>query len=273
MLWSAAYLVFPLGLVIWYSFTNWSGFSTPRFTGLANYKQLAGAQFGNALRVTAIFAGGGAVATIAIAFGLSVLIQQRLRGWRLYRVIWFTPSLIPGAVIALLWVSGAYYPTSGLADTLVRAFGFTPPAEGWLDTPRYALVAVMITAIWASTGFPILLLSAAMARIPREIDEAARIDGAGRFTLARRITLPIIRPVLATVFALQVIGLLKTFDLIYIMTFGGPGTSTTTLAYAMYNAAFIGGRSGLASSYAVVMILLIIPLGLLARGWIGVQDG
>ena len=192
----------------------------PQFQGLANYRQLAGPDFGNALRVTAIFAIGGAVATIGIAFGLSVLIQQRLRGWRFYRVLWFTPSLIPGAVIALLWVSGAYYPTKGLADTIIRAIGFTPPAEGWLDTPNYALVALMLTAIWATTGFPMLLLSAAMERIPAEIAEAGRIDGAGRITLALRITFPLIRPIVATVFALQVIGLMKTFDLIYIMTFG-----------------------------------------------------
>jgi raffinose/stachyose/melibiose transport system permease protein len=178
MLWSTAFLIFPLGLVVWYSFTDWSGFNTPQFQGLANYKQLAGPDFGNALRVTAIFAIGGAVATIGIAFGLSVLIQQRLRGWRFYRVLWFTPSLIPGAVIALLWVSGAYYPTKGLADTIIRAVGFTPPAEGWLDTPNYALVALMLTAIWATTGFPMLLLSAAMERIPAEIAEAGRIDGA-----------------------------------------------------------------------------------------------
>jgi ABC-type sugar transport system permease subunit len=272
MLWSTAFLIFPLGLVVWYSFTDWSGFNTPQFQGLVNYRQLASPDFGNALRVTAIFAVGGAVATIAIAFGLSVLIQQRLRGWRFYRVLWFTPSLIPGAVIALLWVSGAYYPTKGLADTIIRAIGFTPPAEGWLDTPRYALVALMITAIWATTGFPMLLLSAAMERIPAEIAEAGRIDGAGRLTLALRITFPLIRPIVATVFALQVIGLMKTFDLIYIMTFGGPGTSTTTLAYLMYNAAFIGNKSGLASSYAVIMVLLILPLGFLTRGWIGAKD-
>ncbi len=186
--------------------------------------------------------------------------------------MWFFPTLIPGSTVALLFVSGAFYPQTGLADTILRALGFHTPMEGWLDTPHYALIALMITVVWAICGFPMLLLSAAIERIPTEINEAAEVDGAGRMTIARRITLPIIRPVFGMVFALQVIGLLKAFDIIYVMTSGGPGTSTTTLAYAMYENAFIGQSSGLASAYAVVMIVLIVPIGLLARGLVRPEE-
>jgi raffinose/stachyose/melibiose transport system permease protein len=272
VVWSGAYLLLPVLIVCYLSLTAWGGFDTPRFLGLGNYKTLSGPDFTSALKVTLLFAFIGGLISVVVGFTLAVVIQQRLYAWKFYRVLWFMPVLIPGSVTALLWQGGAYLPQSGLFDTLVKDLGFTPPSQGWLGTPEFALPGVIVVAIWASAGFPMLLLSAAMERVPRELSEAAAIDGCSRTRVALHVTLPLIRPVLATVAALQVIGMMKTFDLIYVLTTGGPGTKTTTLAYLVYSAGFIVGKSGLASAYAVVMIILITPLALMARGWIGSDD-
>lgn len=269
---SILYLVLPVVFVIWFSLTRWTGFDVPTFIGARNYGQLVSGRFLNSLWVTLTFAVLCSVASVAIGFTLSALIRQRIPGWRFYRVLWFAPTLVPGAAVAIVWASGAFYPGTGLADQIISGVGGDLPSQGWLATKPFAMIALVITATWAATGFPMLLISAAMERIPSELDEAARVDGAGRWRIATRITLPLVWPVVGTVLALQIIGLLKAFDLVYIMTRGGPDSSTTTIAYLMYNSAFVSGQSGLASTYAVALILLVVPLSLFARTWLGATD-
>lgn len=266
----AAYLLIPTLMVLWLSFFNWEGLGPiSDFVGLRNYQRLlAGPEFLNSVRVTLIYTLAGGVATISAGLLLALIINSRMRGWQFYRVAWFIPVLLPGVVVALLWVSGIFAPTTGVADAVALKFGVQSPSRGWLGEPGLALPAVIAASVWAFSGWPMLLLAAGLERIPRELYEAASIDGAGLAAKTRYITLPLLRPVLGAVAALQLIAGLKGFDLIFVMTGGGPGTATRTMSVLLYDAAFTAGAFGKASAVATLMIIVIVPFALLSRRWL-----
>jgi len=263
----ALFLVVPLIVVVYISLTNWTGLGPiSSAKGLQNYTRvLGGAEFFESLRVTIVYTLSAGLGAIVLGFGLAVLIRQRLRGWRFYRVAWFIPVLVPGTVTGILWSSAVFAPNVGAVDALLSVIGLPTPVLGWLGTPDLAMVAIVITALWAGTGWPMLLLLAAMERIPRDYYDAASIDGAGPLALTRHITFPLVRPVLAAVVTLELIFGLKVFDLVFVMTGGGPANYTRTLTILMYNLGFTSGRFGVAGAIAVLMVGIIVPVALIQR--------
>ena len=269
-LWMTAYLLIPTVMVLWLSFYSWEGLGpVTDFVGLRNYARLLSRpEFVDSVRITLVYTLAGGAATVAAGFVLALIVSSHLRGWQFYRIAWFIPVLLPGAVVALLWVSGVFTPTTGVADAVAQRVGLHSPDRGWLGEPSFALPAVIVTSVWAFSGWPMLLLAAGLERIPKELYEAASLDGAGTLDKTRYITLPLIKPVLGAVSALQLIAGLKGFDIVYVMTGGGPGGATRTMSLFLYDAAFTAGNFGTASAVATVMILVILPFALLSRRWL-----
>ena len=257
----------PFALVIGLSFTSWTGLGPiPLPETIRNYTGiLASDSFVRALKVTVVYAIGSGVLTIAIGFILAALIRARLKGWRFYKVVWFIPVLLPGAVIAVLWSSAIFEPGFGALDQLLELVHLPTPTQGWLGDPNLAVFAIIATAIWAYTGWPMLILLAAMERIPQDFYDAANVDGASSAATIWYVTMPMVRPVLAGVATLQLIFGLKAFDIVFVLTNGGPASATRVLSLLMYTDAFTAGRFGLGSAIAVLMVVIIVPAALLQQ--------
>jgi raffinose/stachyose/melibiose transport system permease protein len=257
----------PFALVIALSFTNWTGLGpVPLPETVRNYTGIfASDSFVRALKVTVVYAIGSGVLTITIGFVLAALIRARLTGWRLYKVVWFIPVLLPGAVIAVLWSSAIFEPGFGALDQLLELVHLPTPTQGWLGDPNLAVGAIIVTAIWAYTGWPMLILLAAMERIPQDFFDAANVDGASAAATTWYVTMPMVRPVLAGVATLQLIFGLKAFDIVFVLTNGGPASATRVLSLLMFTDAFTAGRFGLGSAIAVLMVAIIVPAALLQQ--------
>jgi alpha-glucoside transport system permease protein len=173
----------------------------------------------------------------------------------------FLPMAIAATAVAVIWLF-VYSPdpSIGLLNAIASFFNphFDPIA--WTGRRTTVNYAVIIANIWAQTGFAMVVLSAALKGIPRELIEAAKVDGANEFSVFRRITLPMLNLPIAVVTVTLVINVLKVFDIIYIMTQGGPRGASRVIAYTMYVETFQGGRAGYGSAVAVIMLLLIIPI-------------
>ena len=260
----------PFGFVVALSTTSWTGLGDlPAPSNLDNYREIFDTpDFGDSLRVTLVYAAATTLFTVVIGFVLASVIRERLRGWRFYKVVWFLPVLLPGTVIGLLFSGAFFTPKVGAIDGLTRFVGLSPPGNGWLGTNNLALIAVIITAVWASSGWPMIILLAAMERVSQDYLDAAALDGAGPLARTWYVMLPALRPVFVGVVTLQLIFGLKAFDVIFLMTGGGPVNATRVLGVLMYNTAFTGGQFGLGCAIAVLMVLIITPIGLAQQAFL-----
>jgi ABC-type sugar transport system permease subunit len=261
------FIALPMVLVVGVSLTNWLGIGPiQKIVGLKNYESVLGSGgYLAALQITLVYTGTLTVVSTTFGFVLAAMIHHRLRGWRFFKVSWFIPIMLPSVVIAILWSGGVFATSSGFLDSTSRVLGLPVPENGWLGDSFHGQIAIIVTAIWASTGWPMLILSAAMEKIPKEFFEAASIDGATWLERTRFITVPLMWPVISTVITLQVVFGLKAFDLVYVMTGGGPGTSTTTIGMLMWQKAIGNGNFAVGSAAAVLIIITIVPLTILQR--------
>ncbi|PSL06863.1 carbohydrate ABC transporter membrane protein 1 (CUT1 family) [Haloactinopolyspora alba] len=251
------FVLFPLVRSGWFSLYDWDGLGTGVWAGLANYEAvftepgLRGA-FLHALVLIVFYA------VIPVALGLllaATMTRARMSGLGFFRVVLFLPQVIPMVVVAVAWRQ-IYEPQGPLNDTL-RAVGLDSLARPWLGDYTAALPSVGLVGTWIGTGLCLILFLAGMAKIPRELYEAARLDGAGRLREFFAITLPSVRGELSVALTLTVIAALKTFDLVYVMTSGGPGNQTTVPSYEVYNNAFLIGRVGTAAALALVLTAVV----------------
>lgn len=254
------FLLYPLLRAVHLSFFEWDGITLGRYVGLSNYADLvkdAGlrAAFGHALVLIVFYAGLPVLIGLVLA---SVLARARVRGLGLFRTVVFLPQVVAMVVIAIAWRQ-IYAPDGGLND-LLRAIGLDSLTRGWLGDYTFALPAVGVVGTWFETGLVTVLLLAGMARIPRERFEAARLDGAGPVAEFFAVTLPAVRGEVAVASTLTVIAALRTFDLVYVTTAGGPGTSTSVPAYEVYHRAFELGQVGSAAAIGVGLTVLIFGL-------------
>ncbi len=252
------FLLFPIIAVILLAFTDWNGFyiSQIGWHGVANFQELArDTVFRSALFHTILFV---AVSTVALnAFGLAfaMLIHTRVAGHDFLRVAMFLPLGLAPVVTAILWqqILGPY----GLINTLlINNLHMRTTPIGFLGDPKIALWTVITAAVWQYSGYNMLLYYAGLQSLPTERLEAASIDGAGAWARFRYVTLPYLRPVVAVVVVLNLIGGWKVFELVYVMTSGGPDRSTEVLSTYLYQQAFSFNAVGYASAIAVVIIAL-----------------
>jgi ABC-type sugar transport system permease subunit len=245
----------PLGFAAWLSLHRWSLLDAARpFVGLDNYLRLLGnASWWNAVGNTAIFSLHVPVA-MAIALGLALLVEKPRRGVAALRTALFLPSITSLVAIAIAW-QWMLHDEYGLFNWLVSLFGLGPVR--WLTSPRTALLSVMMLSVWMVVGYQIVLFQAGLAAIPRELYDAARIDGAGPWRRFRHVTLPGLRHTLFFVLVTSVIGSFQVFGAVYVMTEGGPLHATDVAVYHIYEEAWEYFRFGDAAAMSWVLFALI----------------
>jgi multiple sugar transport system permease protein len=190
---------------------------------------------------------------------LSLLLEKKIAGLRLFRTVFVLPIMIAPVVVGVVW-RYLYDPSFGFINFFLKLLGLSPQA--WLSEKSLALVAIIVTQIWQWTPFVFLLLLAGLQGIDRELLEAAEIDGAGYWQNLFFIKLPLIKSIIAVAAVMRLIDAFRGLVVVYTMTFGGPGMATQTLALHLYKTAFISQRLGLASTVAVVLLLIIMILTL-----------
>ncbi|MFC4224462.1 carbohydrate ABC transporter permease [Lysinibacter cavernae] len=259
------FLLFPLGRAVHLSLFDWDGLTLATFVGADNYISILHderlrAAFGHAL-VFVIF-----YAILPVCIGLmmaAILTRARVRGLSIFRTVIFLPQVIAMVVVAIAWRQ--IYAPNGSLNNLLRAVGLGDFARAWLGDYTFALPAVGLVGTWVSTGLVTVLLMAGMAKIPVEHFESARLDGAGPIREFFSIILPAVRAEITVALTLTIVASLKTFDLIYVTTAGGPGSSTTVPSYEVYRRAFELGQVGSAAAVGVTLTALIFVISLVVN--------
>ena len=248
------------------SMTRWNMISgSPVWVGLKNYINLfTSSQFHQVLLNTLVFGGFVVIGSVLIGLALAVLINQKLHLRGIVRTAAFAPYVISGAAVATLWLF-IFDPNYGLSRVVFSWFGASSPH--WTTDSAWAMPALIIAYLWKGTGFVAIVYLAGLQGLPEEYDEAARIDGAGRWTIFRRITLPLLSPVTFFVMVITMIGTFQAYDLIAVMTNGGPGIATTTLSWFVYERAFKASDAGGGAAAAVVLFFILRALTALQNAY------
>ncbi|MGG0718744.1 sugar ABC transporter permease [Robertmurraya massiliosenegalensis] len=256
LLLTAVFIFIPLALSGYYGFMDWDGIGAMNFIGLENYlKALQDAKFWDSAWHSFLLA---IFSTLSLLFYLAIalILSSKIKGADLLRKIYLIPMLLSSVAIAQLWIK-IYNPTNGMLNQILMAIGIdNPPA--WLADTSLVLYAIFVPILWQYAGFYILIYYAALKNIPDSIIEAARIDGASPVQVALKIKLPLVMGVVKVTIVLAVVGSLKYFDLIYVMTGGGPNGASEVMASYMYKLAFSSNNFGYGS--AIGFLLLIITL-------------
>ncbi|RBP90634.1 carbohydrate ABC transporter membrane protein 1 (CUT1 family) [Cytobacillus firmus] len=251
-----ALIYIPIVQTGYYGLMKWNGIGEMDFIGLKNYKVLMkDALFWRSALHSFLLALFSAISLIGYLF-ISIILAGKIKGADLLRKIYLIPMLLASVAIAQLWMK-IYHPSNGMLNTVLMASGIEDP-PAWLADANLALYAIIIPIIWQYAGFYILIYYAALKNIPESLVEAARIDGASPWQIALKIKLPLIMNVIKVTIVLAVVGSLKYFDLIYVMTGGGPNGASEVMASYMYQKAFKGFDFGYAS--AIGFFLLVICL-------------
>lgn len=256
----AAFLLYPIGRAVQLSLYDWDGLSLGRWVGLDNYVAIVAdeglrAAFGHALVLIVFYSGGPLVIGLGLA---AILNHAKVRGLGFFRTVVFLPQVVAMVVVAVAW--RRIYAPDGTLNTLLGALGLDSLTRGWLGDYTFALPAVGVVGTWFETGLVTVLLLAGMSRIPGELYEAARLDGAGAVREFFAVTLPSVRGEIAVALTLTVIAALRTFDLVYVTTKGGPGDSTSVPSYEVYHRAFGLSQVGSAAAIGVTLTVVIFVI-------------
>lgn len=236
------------------------------YVGFTHYARLAEDSLLIAgLKNTAIFAIVGVAIQVLLGFLLAWAVSRIARGRVLYRTIFILPILVPGILIGAVWKLMLNY-DFGLVNGFIGVFGFHP--VDWLGTRAWALPSVIMVDIWHWTPFCFLLLLAGFESLPQDVQEAARVDGAGTWAEMRYVLIPMMMPVIAVTFLFRLVTSLKVFDEIYLLTGGGPGSATEVISYTIYRTFFTQDRMGYGSamSVAVLFFISLTMIGVLMAG-------
>lgn len=263
------YLAFLLGPTIWMIVTSFFNTSTVRtglgsFAGFANYAEMLGrSDFWSSLWHTLQFTLYTTPPLVILAFVFAVLTNRMNRGQWFFRLAFFLPFILPSATISLIWVF-IFTPATGLWASLQTALGMTP-GSGMLSSPNTAMIGVAIATVWWTLGFNFVLYLAGLQEIPRELYEAAAVDGASNWQQIKSITLPLLGRTTTLVILLQIIASLKIFDQVYLMTNGGPGISTQVSLQLITGVGFTDNRLGAASAASVLLFIVIVAIAVIRQ--------
>jgi multiple sugar transport system permease protein len=259
----------PILAALALSLTDWVLVDAPEWRGLAHYRTLVDDPLlRTSLRNTLYYSLVSVPLGVALAFGLALLLNRRWAGMGLFRTIFFLPAMLSGVAIALVW--GWLFNTRfGAMNGLLRVMHL--PQPGWLTEPRWAMPTLILLSLWSVGGWMLIYL-AGLQSIPRELYDAARLDGAGTLALTRHVTLPMISPVTYFLLVVGTIASLQLFTPAYVLTQGRPENSTLTLPLYIYQNAFEYQELGYAAALSVVLIALTLLLTavqvLVARRWV-----
>jgi multiple sugar transport system permease protein/raffinose/stachyose/melibiose transport system permease protein len=271
-LWRAAMLIPPLAvfgiLVVWplfssfyYSFTNWNGFGADyRYVGFDNFLQIFhDPLFMRAIVDTVIWMLAAVIVPTGLGLALALLIDSRVPGASVFKSIFYLPICLSAIVVGQIWV-WIYQPDWGLLNTAINLVTGGDSHFAWLAKPGTALYAVIAAWSWQQTGLAMVIFLAGLTAIPSDLVEVCHIEGASTGQRIRQVVLPLLRPALVVVVALGVINSLKGFDILFIMTGGGPFNSSDTLAMHMYNESFKKYHMGYGSAISVVLFLIALAI-------------
>jgi raffinose/stachyose/melibiose transport system permease protein len=257
------FLVYPSITSLFFSLTDWDGLSpTYNIVGLDNYVAMANDPvIMTALKNNAIWTVVTLTIPMVLGLLLAIFLNGKVRGKPVLRLIFYTPAVLPLVSIASIW-GWLYNPQYGAINELLRVIGLDSLAQPWLGQDSTALAAIMVPAIWLRTGFPMLLYLAALQGIASEMYEAATVDGATRWQQFWHITMPSLKPAHYIVLALSLIDSFKVFDMVYAMTYGGPGTATQVMGTWMYANVFQYYQAGYGTAIAVVITVIAIVVSI-----------
>lgn len=253
--------IYGLLLTFYYSLQKWSGISDNlKFIGIGNYIKLLQDpilwhSFANNLTLVIV----SILIQLPLGLLLALIIQSGLKGMKFYRTVYFIPMLISTVAIGILW-SLIYNPNFGLINSLLDTIDLGQFKTGWLGNEKTAFIAILITICWQFTPFYMILMRAGLVGIPGELYESAFIDGAGGWKIFRFITLPLMAGTIKISAVLSLVGSLKYFDLIYIMTNGGPNQATELMSTYMYKNSFVDFNMGYGSSIAAFIFIVAIVI-------------
>ena len=261
-------IIVPIFMSVTYSLTEWDGIGKKVFTGFDNYKELFLTNsdgFWRAVKNSLIFAAGSVFVQLPISLILALILARGVKGERFYVSVYFIPVLISTVVIGQLWMK-IYNPQYGLLNTVLRSMGLEQLTGNWLGDTKKVIFAVIVPVLWQYIGYHMLLMYASVRSISEEIFEAARIDGANGIQTALHITIPLMKPILKVCVTFAVVGSLKNFDLVYVMTGGGPAGASQLPSTLMVETIFSRNMYGYGSSMAIFIILECFLFAWLIRG-------
>lgn len=254
--------IYPFVYMVWISLHKWPILPTlPRiFLGAGNYGYIFGdAEFWNSVGVTSLYMLLSVGLQLALGLLLAVLIDPRYRVLQWFRLPFMIPVFVSPVVVGLIWKFMLGYDL-GIVNHLLRLAGFE--GVNWLGDRTNALLSVVLVDVWQWTPFTFLILHAGLMSLPREPYEAAVIDGAGGFRILVHVTLPMIAPIFTVALLFRVLDAFKLFDVVYILTRGGPGNATNVLAYNIWRKGFFENQLGFAAALSVIMIAVATVLAL-----------
>jgi N-acetylglucosamine transport system permease protein len=268
------FVLSPYAQAFYLSLTDWTGVAgEANFVGAGNFARLGGdSLFLDAVRNNAVMLLCVPLVTVGLGLFLASMLhlggrngRSGIRGSSGYQIVYFFPQLLSLVVVAVLW-QFVYNPTNGLLNGALRAVGLGGLARSWLAEPNLALPAVMAVLVWSSVGFYMVLFSAAIDGIPKELFEAALLDGASGWTTFRKVTLPLVRDTVQVAFVYLGIGALDGFAVVQVMTAGpgGPDGATEVIGLSLYRNAFTFGKFGYASAMGVALFFATLTLAVLA---------
>lgn len=247
----------PMGAAFVIAFMEWDSYSPPEWVGFDNFERMLGNQsFWIALANTAYYAAGHIPLTMIAALGLALLLNKRIRGLGFFRTTMFFPYITSLVAVAVVW-NMLFNPTMGPINQFLEWIGVQDP-PGWTTTSAWSMPAVIITSVWRDMGYYMVLYLAGLQAIPQEYYEAAEVDGANAWQRFWNITIPSLRPTTFFVLVMVTIASFKVFDLIVVMTDGGPGRSTLVLSQLIYREGIKENRFGYSSAISLVLFLIVL---------------
>jgi multiple sugar transport system permease protein len=255
-----AFTLLPVAIALGLSFTDYDVFTRMNWIGLANYQDVFDDEyFREALVNTLVYTAVSVPLSMAIGLSLALLLNQKLRGLGLYRTIYYVPVVTSMVAVAMIWVQ-LFDPLYGVISNGLEQIGIK--GVDWLGDPRLAMPSVIAVSVWKVIGWNMLIYLAGLQGIPEYLKEAAAIDGASRRQTFWSITLPLLQPTTFFILVTSVIGAFQVFDVVYVMTGGGPAGATTTLVQQIYNAAFKALDMGYAAAMSFVLFAIILVVSM-----------
>jgi len=253
------FILIPMSFSLFLSFMQWDGFYVMSFNGVKNFVSILNdGIFRQSLSITFIYTISCVIFTAFASLGLAVLLNRKFKGRGFFRSAIFFPYVASIVSIAVVWRL-LFMRDEGPINVFLRLIGIIDP-PGWFASTQWALPAVIIVAIWRSMGYYMIVYLAALQNIPKELQEAASIDGASDFKFFWRIVFPLLTPATFFVVLMLTINSFKSFDIIFALTEGGPGTATTLISNYIYNKAFIAFDYGQTSAAAMILLVIVVLL-------------
>jgi raffinose/stachyose/melibiose transport system permease protein len=259
----AMFVLVPICVAAYYSLYSWNGFGPlTDFVGLKNYTDaFSGDVFQSAIGHNLIIVVLTIVVQLPLSIALALLLNRRLRGQTFLRMVVFAPYVLSEAVTAVIWL--LMLQPGGFIDEVLRAVGLGGLVQQWLADPKLVLYTLFVVITWKYIGFGVILLLAGLQSIPSELREAAALDGASAWQVNRHVVLPLLGPTIRVWIFLAVIGSLQLFDLVWIMTLGGPANASTTMVTYLTDHGFKRYEFGFGSAVAVILFIICFTFALL----------